>query len=1235
MADQHEMPMDDQPSQPNEQSTDVRAILERERHEWETERALLISTKNAYFTNVESLTAELAEVQCKLARAEAERTSTLASTENERDELNKEIEALRQSLKESDEQLAKARKDSSDRITEHIKQRSQLESEILIQQNVVQSLQDNLQALQIELQHSRQDMLSVEKVMDDLYSRINDQEAQLHRRESEFETQLKEKDEIIESKVRALESLTNDAYSESRQSSVVNGSNGSDVRISRTRSDLYEEVLDLRKKLVQKQAEVEYHVQRFSDSLKENQRRPNRYGDDLMHWDKTNSDRLRQLEVELEEQQSTVRNLRDHIDVLQKRANELDRQNTILVAQFASEFLPAAYEDDMTEDEVQGRFENIQHIIRDNLRLQKQVEDLQTKLQEDLPSMASQAIENQLKSVTDELNSYKEKLEDKNKQMSRLEKSMEYYKMKYEELAVDDSLIANQTAASAMEIDGSFFKSINDPTKQLRTKVEYEVEVHKLRCELKSISDRLNNMNDEKQRRESAHEDLIAQKNELIGQLHSTKETLELKVQTQTEVVEAMEKRLNELDKLNRKFNEQKQKAVTELQTMKAKYDSMQMRFNELETENRNYTTLKRTMDTELDLSRQELAQLRSRVQMLQDNESVAMTVTTALNEFRSAYTKMDSAQFVETKEQLQNVQNQNAMLTDFVKVMHLQQTFTVDKLKTTLAEVQLQRDNYLQKCETIQNQLNTLQLNHAEITDKYESLNRQLTEIDSSDASLESCRKQIQQLRNKITYLERTVSESNGRAERWKAQLEGAEQQCRTFKQLADSMEKNLHENEEKSIREQNRLQQQYDEAASQLRESQQTIDGLRANIDELQNSAANKEAEHSQVVSEWKTRIAEVDQQKEQVAAELERVRAELLTARNESEELQSTIQQKTSELGVLQAERNSLNARADDYARQLESIQNERLQLLERLQHQEQFTVELRQALESENESLRQQISVLEKNALGSQLSDQNTQNSLNQLIERISSEADQLPLQLPDPSTMSHADTSKILELIEQYRRERNEEAQMRLRVLAKQQEKLSVTQTSPGGPSTRDDSPADAFKASLIKLNSQVEAKDNEVKQSDEEMEKIKRELVIAKKKAFSLRDIARRYRKINDEIFNSIKNCPKCQHLTVAPVEQAPASAEAISEPTTQSVEPTAQSVEPKPSTTTPAASPSQLFGRSLAAANLAPALRRTAIKRPRIEEPGSDGDVAAASPSTSQDPNQQPPSGSSNQPSQ
>lgn len=89
-----------------------------------------------------------------------------------------------------------------------------------------------------------------------------------------------------------------------------------------------------------------------------------------------------------------------------------------------------------------------------------------------------------------------------------------------------------------------------------------------------------------------------------------------------------------------------------------------------------------------------------------------------------------------------------------------------MDKLKTTLTEAQLTRESQTQECVTLKQKLNALQLDYDDLTEKYNSLAQQLIDIDTSDATLESCRKQIQQLRNKITYLEKNVSESNARAE-------------------------------------------------------------------------------------------------------------------------------------------------------------------------------------------------------------------------------------------------------------------------------------------------------------------------------------------------------------------------------------------------------------------------------------------------------------------------------------
>lgn len=97
---------------------------------------------------------------------------------------------------------------------------------------------------------------------------------------------------------------------------------------------------------------------------------------------------------------------------------------------------------------------------------------------------------------------------------------------------------------------------------------------------------------------------------------------------------------------------------------------------------------------------------------------------------------------------------------------MNVQQLFAMDKMKATLADAQLQRETYAQECTTLKQKLNALQLEHDELNEKHNALSQQLVDIDTSDATLESCRKQIQQLRNKISYLEKTNAETNARAE-------------------------------------------------------------------------------------------------------------------------------------------------------------------------------------------------------------------------------------------------------------------------------------------------------------------------------------------------------------------------------------------------------------------------------------------------------------------------------------
>lgn len=151
-----------------------------------------------------------------------------------------------------------------------------------------------------------------------------------------------------------------------------------------------------------------------------------------------------------------------------------------------------------------------------------------------------------------------------------------------------------------------------------------------------------------------ALEDLIAKKNDLLVQLTASKESLELKIQTQTTIVEDMQKRLNDIDKTNRKLEEQRIKATSEQSGLKSSLETLQSRFNEIESENQALNDVNSTLTSDLNIAQCELAELRIRCTALSENQQVSQMVSTTLNDFRSAYLEKDNTELVQTQTQLE-----------------------------------------------------------------------------------------------------------------------------------------------------------------------------------------------------------------------------------------------------------------------------------------------------------------------------------------------------------------------------------------------------------------------------------------------------------------------------------------------------------------------------------------------------------------------------------------------------
>jgi hypothetical protein len=81
-------------------------------------------------------------------------------------------------------------------VFDKLKQQNELESELLLKENVIRTLQSNNEILQTEVKQSRLDIINAEQIVADLTQKVTDQETEMRKRELEYQTQLREKGRI-------------------------------------------------------------------------------------------------------------------------------------------------------------------------------------------------------------------------------------------------------------------------------------------------------------------------------------------------------------------------------------------------------------------------------------------------------------------------------------------------------------------------------------------------------------------------------------------------------------------------------------------------------------------------------------------------------------------------------------------------------------------------------------------------------------------------------------------------------------------------------------------------------------------------------------------------------------------------------------------------------------------------------------------------------------------------------
>lgn len=115
-----------------------------------------------------------------------------------------------------------------------------------------------------------------------------------------------------------------------------------------------------------------------------------------------------------------------------------------------------------------------------------------------MPSLNAGPLKFELDQTKIELEKFKRDVETANSQIKRLQTSVEFYKMKYEELEEENSAI--QSKAPFVDTTAhEFFSNVSRPK---RRRSENELELNRLNAELSVATLRLKSLAEEKQQRE-------------------------------------------------------------------------------------------------------------------------------------------------------------------------------------------------------------------------------------------------------------------------------------------------------------------------------------------------------------------------------------------------------------------------------------------------------------------------------------------------------------------------------------------------------------------------------------------------------------------------------------------------------------------------------------------------------------------------------------------------------------
>ncbi|CAD5213075.1 unnamed protein product [Bursaphelenchus okinawaensis] len=930
-----------------------------EREQWNVERDKLQIANETYLKDIR-----------KLNEAEQQVKSKEGFFDVEKEALNRQIEDLKGLVQRKDTEVADIRREASEKVSQAQKERAAIEIEINLKDTQVKDIERVLQLTQDELDLSRKEYDEMSNRIDGFLEKIAAFEASIQTQAVDFEQELRKRDEQVAEKQRTIENLIHQINESSI--SMATDTTGAPGQFHVGNLNLLEENADLRKKLAQLKAENDHNVKQRHELLKEFRQRQLRDRSPQSDVENLAQERCKKLEEELNDYSYRCDDLNRELEAYKRRNKELEKSNSELITQFTSSILP--FDELIDDNEYPKKFNHFKEVVEDNLRLRQTVEDLSLQLGNN-PMSDPLELQDQFEQALEELDLFKKQAESSKHELENAQKMVEYYKTKVE---VGNDFMGNGTSVS---------------------KADAELQIHKLNCEINTLKDRVKEILDEKIRNEENQSNVISQKNELIAQLYSTKDSLELKVKSCDEATENMQSELEKLDKTNRKIKDENTKLQASTEAYKKEISLLNSQLQENKIEWERLRTEKKTVDLELSQFQREVSDLRARCQSLSDNQTVTNIVLNALTEFRSAYSQINAEQLHLTQAELENCRQDRDSLNRLVSNLQNQQMSGVDALKTALRDAKMSSERYRSRCAQAEQDLESLRSLHTDLEAKYEQLNKQLTDIDSADADPDSCKKENQHLKNKIIYYEKQAIENNAVISDLKAQLEVADSRFNDALNTAELYEKSLKEKDLK-----------LKEVRAQMEEGQQKyseeISGIERENQRLRGEKEEKDRRFNEELQIYEAKIEEHKQKINDLFEEKNRLENELATANQKLEEYGSqfsetsgVLQSKDSEIDLLKNSLEAVNKELTNTRSELQTLYTQNQELTQSQEEQRHAFAEKSQEQEVIIVSLKNDIAEYEQKRLETHPLDQSVYEQaakhLDEVYDKLNSSAEAKP------------------------------------------------------------------------------------------------------------------------------------------------------------------------------------------------------------------------------------------------